>query len=76
MYVFVERYTCVHIFLGVCGAFRLMLPDILNELLGEAGEGTAHALSADRDRGWGVGDDKPFESFMGPGGGILGCQHT
>jgi hypothetical protein len=60
----------------VATGFCLMLPDSLNKLFREAGEEEVHALGAERDRGRRVGDDKPFESLRGAGGGILGCQHT
>jgi len=49
--LFVERHARIQIFLGICGAVRLMLPDGLNELFREAREKVVHALGAERDRG-------------------------
>ena len=73
---FVEHHTRVHIFLGVSGAFCLMLPDSLHDLFREAREEALYALGTERNRGRGVGDDKPVKSFRVAGGGIFGCQHT
>ena len=47
--VFVERYACFRILMGVCSALRLILSGILNELLREAEEEADHALSAECD---------------------------
>jgi len=74
--LFVKGHARIHIFLGVCGAVRLMLPDGLNELFGEAREKVVHALGAERDRGRRIGYNEPLESFRCAGGGIFSCQHT
>ena len=71
-----EGHGRIYIFLGLCGAVRLMLPDSLNELFRKAGEEEIHSLGKECDGGRGVGDDKPFESLRYAGGGIFSCQHT